>query len=331
MKKSRVMLLLFFLFLGKTAWAGCHGKLFNPLLDLNRQCVYPLTIGGKKVIGSGVPDRKNPSQPACVCLNNGLPKVGLVWGFWEPFALVEVVREPFCFPSLGGLKLPLGTHATHGTVAQSQANSTERGFYHVHYFEYPMLFLLEAVASDCVKSGVPVVKYASELDPTWNNETLANVFSPTAAFFSDPVQQSLCAADCAQANAKLANDKLHWCAGCQGPMFPVFGHVQAQVSEVQSSLLLTQRLLYRLHHLGQLPKTAATSTSRLCKNPKPLWQMEKSMYRTQMVYPKVAKKAGKGGCEPLGRSSVVWESNKVTPITGEDFVYVIWRKRNCCQ
>jgi conjugal transfer pilus assembly protein TraU len=332
MKFLSVLWLIFVLCVEtKLAIAGsCHGRLFNPLTDVNRQCIYPLTIGGKTIKGSSIPDRKNPSQPVCVCLNKGIPEAGIVWGFWEPFALIEVVREPFCFPSLGGMKLPLGLNKTQGTVAQSQTNSTERGFYHVHYFEYPMLFLLEAVASDCVKPGVPVLKYASELDPTWNDETLARVFSPASTLFADPIQQALCAEDCTQANAKLANDKLLWCAGCQGSMFPIIGHIQAQVSEVQASLLLTQRTLYRLHRLGQLPKTATTSTSALCKKPKRLLQMEKSMYRTQMIYPKVLKKAGKGGCEPLGRSSVAWESNKVNPITGEDFVYVIWRKRNCC-
>lgn len=332
MKITSIIVAVILSFCTQTVWAGsCHGKLFNPLADVNRNCIYPLTVGGKALKRSSVPDRKNPSQPVCACLKNGIPKVGIVWGFWEPFALVEVVREPFCFPSLGGRRFPLGINKSQGTVAQSQNNSTERGFYHVHYFEYPMLFLLNIVSSSCVKSGIPVLKYASELDPSWADETLAKVFSPEAAIFADPVQQNLCASDCASANAKLANDKLHWCAGCQGPMFPVFGHVQAQVSEIQGSLLLTQRLLYRMHHLGQLPKTATTSAQSLCKKPKRLWTMEKSMYRTQLIYPNLSKKAGKGGCEPLGRSSVLWENNKVIPMTGEDFVYVIWRKRNCCE
>jgi conjugal transfer pilus assembly protein TrbC len=43
------------------------------------------------------------SAPACVN-----PTIGLSIGFWEPARHVEVVRKPFCLPSLGGLNLDPG-------------------------------------------------------------------------------------------------------------------------------------------------------------------------------------------------------------------------------
>ena len=36
------------------------------------------------------------------------------------------------------------------------------------------------------------------------------------------------------------------------------------------------------------------------------------------------------GCNPTGRSSVLWETLRELPVAGENFGYLLWRKRNCC-
>ena len=36
------------------------------------------------------------------------------------------------------------------------------------------------------------------------------------------------------------------------------------------------------------------------------------------------------GCNPTGRSSVLWESLREIPVSGESFGYLLWRKRTCC-
>ena len=68
-----------------------------------------------------------------------------------------------------------------------------------------------------------------------------------------------------------------------------------------------------------------TGLQGLCgKYPMPI--IRKSQYKTQMTYP-VAQTSS---CHPLGRSDLLWSSGKNTPKQGEDFGYLIWRKRSCC-
>ncbi|MCF6196996.1 MAG: TraU family protein [Emcibacter sp.] len=40
--------------------------------------------------------------------------------------------------------------------------------------------------------------------------------------------------------------------------------------------------------------------------------------------------SGPNTCVPMGRSNVLFESGRMIPVIGEDFGYLIWRKRNCC-
>jgi conjugal transfer pilus assembly protein TraU len=36
------------------------------------------------------------------------------------------------------------------------------------------------------------------------------------------------------------------------------------------------------------------------------------------------------GCHPFGRSTAIWGAAHEYPVQGEDFGYLVWRKRNCC-
>ena len=59
--------------------------------------------------------------------------------------------------------------------------------------------------------------------------------------------------------------------------------------------------------------------------------MMKTNYKYTMLYPipQTKKIAGKC-CQPFGRSTALWGSGREFPFTGEDFVYQIFRKRDCC-
>ena len=59
--------------------------------------------------------------------------------------------------------------------------------------------------------------------------------------------------------------------------------------------------------------------------------MDKTAYKTQLTYP-VANTAKDGGrcCQPFGRSTIVWGAGKEYPVRGEDFAFMLFRKRNCC-
>ncbi|HNB47606.1 MAG TPA: TraU family protein, partial [Burkholderiaceae bacterium] len=41
------------------------------------------------------------------------------------------------------------------------------------------------------------------------------------------------------------------------------------------------------------------------------------------------KEAGRC-CQPFGRTTVLWGAGKEYPVRGEDFAFMLFRKRNCC-
>ena len=92
---------------GKTAGPTCEGKFANPITDICWSCIFPLTIGGAKVMSMGQEDTSNPGGAICNCKT----KVGVKVGFWEPVRQVDIVRKPFCLSSLGGIDLDPGFDA----------------------------------------------------------------------------------------------------------------------------------------------------------------------------------------------------------------------------
>ena len=114
-----------------TLYAGelCHGSFVNPITDVCWSCLFPITIGNVSIFSGSVPDNSsNPSSPVCYC-QTPFPRVGITLGFWEPTALVDVTRQPFCLVNLGGLQLNMG--ASFGTGSQETASSDHNNsFYH---------------------------------------------------------------------------------------------------------------------------------------------------------------------------------------------------------
>ena len=63
--------------------------------------VFPIRIANVPIGPSfGLPDYSDVGSPICIC-KDPLPRVGITVSLWEPIAFVEVVKDPFCFPSLG--------------------------------------------------------------------------------------------------------------------------------------------------------------------------------------------------------------------------------------
>ena len=107
-------------------------------------------------------------------------------------------------------------------------------------------------------------------------------------------------------------------------MYPFTGHIPAHSSPIQASLMITQRFMAKLHREGLL--RGYIGVEGLCdKYPMPI--IRKTQYKTQMTYPVASTE---DGCHPLGRSDMIWSTDRTVPYVGEDFGYLIWRKRNCC-
>lgn len=313
---------VFMLLICTPAEGRCVGRFVNPVTDICWKCLFPMTIGGVPV--NGGEDTPNPRSPVCTCPNP--PRVGVPISFWEPVRLIDVTRTPYCMVNLGGINLgpKTGVHGR-GSVSHATKGHMQQSFYQIHWYVYPVIYWLELLMDfACLEQQAFDVGYLTELDILWNDDETSFLINPEAVLFGNPLAQAACAGDCVAATAGFPIDALFWCGGCQGSLYPYTGTVAAHSSGIQASLLLTQRFIAKLHREGIL--WGSTGLEGLCgKYPMPI--LRKSQYKTQMTYPRAA--TGQG-CHPLGRNDHLWSAGKSFPQDGEDFGYLIWRKRSCC-
>jgi conjugal transfer pilus assembly protein TraU len=324
---ARLVPCLFALGLAAGAGAGeCQGEFANPVTDVCWSCAFPISLGGMQLMSMGQEDTSNPSNLICVCSNP--PKIGVSTSFWEPVRSVDVTRTPYCMVSLGGIELDPGFRAPEGEVRE-QDDLTKQSFYQVHWYVNPIMYYLELLLDDrCLERSSFDVAYLTEIDPLWSDDELVMILNPDVYLFGGPIAQAACAADCVASTAGFGSNTLFWCAGCNGSAYPFNGHVQAHVSGVQASSLLVQRMTSKLHREGVM--WAASGSEGQCGYyPQPV--MDKTNYKYQMLYPvPQTEKINDRCCQPYGRTTVLWGAGKQIPYIGEDYAYMIFRKRNCC-
>ncbi len=312
------------------ARAVCAGKFINPITDICWKCLFPLTIAGKKV--ADVNKNPTPSEPKdffCKC-GEPIPRIGIPIGFWEPFRLADVTTKPFCMVSLGGTDMKVGVKTPDGTVGIKDGHlhrGAKTAFYHAHWYVYPVLYWMNLVTNLlCMTSESFDVAYMTELDPLWQDDEISIWLNPEVVLFANPIAQIACAADCVAASAHLPVNALFWCAGCQGGVYPLTGTLPFHHGGADASTLILEKMIFKLHRelllFGSYGKKAACGLY-----PMPWWK--KDQYKLQMTYPSVTKNATMA-CNPIGRTTFFWGINKEYPIKGEDFSYLIWRRRFCC-
>lgn len=322
--------LLICIFFSYETQAKCVGRFINPVTDICWKCIFPLSIGSTRLYKGGQIDTKNPSNPICMCNRSGMPTPGFSVGFWEPYRMIEVTRTPYCMVGMGGLKLAgSGVKGQGGRSGQKIGLDTrETTFYNLHYYLYPVLSWLNLLIDfSCMDKGSFDVAYMSELDPTWNKSSLGAILNGEGILFGNPIAQAACAGDCVKATQGFGFNKLFWCSGCQGSVYPFSGQVSSHIGAVQASHLVATRLLAKLHRIGGAKRTASPKRALCQKKFAPI--LVKDQYKLQMLYPKAATK-GKNACNPLGKSTAIHGAGKEYPRRGEDYVYLVWRKRNCC-
>lgn len=307
----------------------CTGKMINPVSDICWECMFPITIGDIPIVPGKRSDTSNPKNPICTCPGKllGAPLPGIAIGLWEGIRLVDVTKSPFCFVNLGGVEMEANLLGLGSGGDPTNNDDTSSAIWHSHIYYYPIGFILQSILDMlCLEISTFDIGWISELDPLWNDDQLTFLLNPEAILFNNLVTQAICAGDCISAMATKPIDSLFWCSGCQGGMYPMNGRIQNHKTSLQSSLLVVSRMLYRLHRQLQLPVTSGEAA--LCQ-PYPSPIIKKSQYRTQMINPTPAPDMY-FGCQPLGRSTIHYETMREYPIKGEDFGYMIWRKRNCC-
>jgi len=389
-KKSR-RLLFFSLFLFLTALAltsppqaeaVCPKKpiLESMLTDVCWSCIFPFRIGDVEVISMGMKDTCAPGDSTCklnkvICSCDDSIKPGITVGFWEPIRLIEIVREPYCFPSLNGLTL--GRQSGRSTILHSgvysedsAATTSESAFYQLHYIAFPVWQLIGLTVAltekliDTMTIGMfPDISkcfslggydlgmldflYLTELDPLWNDDELGVLLNPEAVLFGNPIAQAACAADCVSSTAGYPLDPLFWCAGCWGSLYPFGGTVTGPTGEANTAALLAARALAKFNR--QFLEGVTSGKGALCGKQYTGF-IKKTQYKLQMIYPGTAtlaapeelvggvastpdftqKKAQKLCCLPIGRSSLLWQAFRTYPVKGEDFIWLVFRKKDCC-
>lgn len=307
--------------------ASCKGKFPNPITDICWSCMFPMTIAGAELESMDQEDTDNPNKTVCSCSNP--PMVGMTVSFWEPLRRVDVVRQPFCMSSLGGIQMDPGFDAPEAGRSRKDGQN-KSSFYQVHWYVDPMVFYMQAVLdSNCLENQGFDLAYMTELDPMWKDDELTRIINPDVYLFGNLPARAACAADCVAATAGFPSNTLFWCAGCQGSLYPLNGNVQAHVGGVQASQLEVTRIIAKMHREGLM--WAASGEDGMCGY-YPQILMDKTNYKTQMLYPVPQTKKIQGKCcQPLGRSTILWGAGKEFPYEGEDFSYEVFRKRNCCQ
>jgi len=325
-------------------------------------CMLPVRLFGSVNLGGNadnLPDGVN-TQALCSCKDStGTPKFGTTLGMWSPARLIEVVRKPYCSPSLDGVTLrnswnPWGTNHGHGNVGGA--------FFNFHYYAFPLHIILNLMGTlDCNSEGYSDfdLMYMSEVDPTWNEDELAFFTNPEAAIFSNPLLQAACAGDCIAATTGIPVDAFYWCAGCWGGLYPFTGHVTHDGSPVRTTSLIATKAIAALHRRGLARKTYGDKA--LCGGyifP----TIPKSSYKMSMLFPNseasneglgknlptLANRSSapptspsdvnfgkadgytQGCCHSIGTSQMMWGEWRNTPGVGEDHVYMLWKYTDCC-
>jgi len=328
---TKICIALFALLLsGQNASASmdCEGTFPNFITDVCWSCAFPIEFGTVpiNITGSSGQETTVDSGVGAVCICGINP--GVTISFWEPLRDIDVVRKPFCMSTLGGVDMNPGFDAPHGTQTKKD-NSDMTSFYQAHWYVDPLMQLLQLVLdSRCIEQKGFDVAYLTEFDPLWNDDEMTAIINPDSFLFGNLPAQLACGADCVMSSAGFGSNTLYWCAGCNGPLYPLDGHVASHIGGVQASSLIAQRLTAKMHREGLM--TAANGPNGMCGY-YPQLLMDKTGYKYQMLFPVPQGVIGNLCCQPFGRTTIVWGADKEIPGVGEDYQYLLFRKRDCCQ
>lgn len=285
-------------------------------------CMFPLKIAG---ITLAPGQRDNPPKAAdkhvCACSNNGLPEPGVPTSMWEPARLIEFPRKAGCSPTLGGADFGFDS----GDVGGDNEDSNHKSFFQYHYFSFPLFIIMQLYTPTSCEDGYKDIDlmYFSEIDPTWNDDTLAFFTTPESALVANPIAQSACPADAVAATGGWPIDSLFWCAGSWGSIYPFSGNQNGMAGPLRETSLLATRVLASLHRKGFARRTMGNDA--MCK---PLIDpmIPKSQYKFTLMYPRPETSSA----HVIGENVARWGLGRLIPGVADTPIYLLWRLNDCC-
>jgi conjugal transfer pilus assembly protein TraU len=289
-------------------------------------CMLPVHFAGVP-IAPGMPARKDSVQPFYVCPTLIPPKFGFSVGFYDPVFSIEVVKDPYCFPSLGVGKDGDSSLLESGT--QGEATGDKQAFYHAHVMMTPILEILGIFEAICPSTKAATDAFDildfSEVIPQWSDEALSAIMYPETALFANPALMLSCMADGTSAQISTSIDSMFWCKGAWGGTYPLTGNTLSK-SSLEDAASVGAGFIAFSHRNLLMWRTWGGDTGRMCAGlaPHPFW--DKSAYRMQLMYPNVHPKASQ-----IGEAGIIsqWSSMKWEPWTGDNFSFLLFRKLDC--
>ncbi|MEM7828245.1 MAG: TraU family protein [Candidatus Aenigmatarchaeota archaeon] len=287
--------------------------------------VFPIKIGGITVLNfSGLEDLKSVTDvPICVCMDP-IPRVGIKVSFWEPIALAEVVKAPWCMPT-AGLQIPAGVVTSEFAIGEDTAQSGvgKMASHQAHWVKFPVFAILNALSDFICLSKEPFdYGYLTEVDLLWQNDIWAAILGPEAFLFANPIAQMVCMVDAITSAVGFPLDPLFWCMGGWQSTYPMSKHVSG-ASDVTANLAIAGKLMMKLHR--ELVLWGSIGEAGLCGLfPMPIWR--KSQYGVFPVYPITYPLR-----IPIGRTDMLWGAGLDVPGANmHNWVNAVYRKRDCC-
>lgn len=269
----------------------------------------------------------NNGERLCNCPDDlGVPQFGIRTSMREPSHMIELVRFPYCSPTMGGARISESLRGVGGSRNVGTNGAEEGAYYNVHLLRAPVMTMLDLYFEQACMDGYVEVDflYISELNPIHNDPELALLVSPEVALYSNPVALAMCAlTDAPLGLVGKTNRFLPWCGGTWGEIGLPGGFQAGTASPIQATSLIAGKTLYFSHRAGFLHDTMGEEA--MCSKNVSLW-IDKSQYALSTWFP-VAEKSD---IHMIGEHTFRWGEWRTKPGVGEDYVYMLWRYSDCC-
>lgn len=318
---SGLIVAITLMIISEVAIAGKCGPVMNPVTDINWGCMFPMRTGGLVEFSNGQSDPSSTTENIpCRCMKGDLPYLGIPWSYWEPFAIVDTVSDPWCFMPIATDMSPAQSGKLGGSYNRKEVKASV--FAQMHYYKYPAFNLLDIFQDLPCNSGEVDFDIAlmTEVLPTWNNEIMALLLNPEAVLFGNPATMMACAAEVSTILAAgKALDSLFWCMGSWGSAYPLSG-TSGLTDYVEANAAIAAKGLYfaaRSHMLKDRAEDICGSVNT------PIWR--KSHYKMQMMKP-----VRDSTCREIGKPGILWSYAKNPAFAGDNFSWMLYRKNRCC-
>jgi len=294
-------------------------------------CLFPISIGG-------TPDGNAMNVPAdadktgvCICKWIGpIPVPGVTYGMWIPQRIIETVRGPYYSPTLGTSMAGSGASsvlnsALRGGPGSLETGTNKIGFSNMHIFMYPIGTMINSMLSTaCVssESGGADLAYVSEIDPSWNDDSISLIMTPEASIFANQPASMACMADSAAADVYQPLDYMFWCMGSWGTAYPQNGET-ATTEPPRQAAFAAAKALAMMQRRGLIFKTMGADA--VCSSyPEPVFT--KTQYKLEQLWPNPEAVSDHW----IGEDPNIWGEFRYIPFMGEDFVNLVFQWTDCC-